>query len=571
MIGTIRRHQNWLWIVIITVTILSFVIFFSPNVKLGDTFRRTRASAEFGSINGQPISPDEYFPAETEARINYFLRHFPNWPDSAEATRDDLKRDTIFRVFLIHKLQEFDIHASDDAVARLARERLGKEVVDNLGRFHKEYFEPARVSMEDLGQYLRHEAGIQELVQVAASSAKLLNPREAEQLYRKDNEQLDTQVALFSASNYLAKVTVTPDAITNFYKLRAAKYRVPERVQVAYVEFSATNFLAEADKQLNQRTNVNAIVDEEYLRRGPESFKNDKGEKLPEAEAKAKLKEDIRHNLGLLEAYRKAAEFGNQLYNQQVTQESVFETLATTNGLAVKVTPPFDEDKGLENGDFPPQFRQRALSLTNQQQAVSFSPIRGTNAVYLIALKNKIPSELPPLEKIRDEVTADYKYSQAVDLARKAGAAFNTSVTNALAQKKPFAEVAAATNVPLINVPPFTPSTGLTNVDSRINPRMLQNYADNLKPDQASPFIPSQDGGMLIYMRERVPVSDAKLKQDLPEFLTRLRVYRQNEAFNQWFRRAAEQAKLTVPQKESIQPSSATAPRAATTPRAAAK
>jgi hypothetical protein len=37
----------------------------------------------------------------------------------------------------------------------------------------------------------------------------------------------------------------------------------------------------------------------------------------------------------------------------------------------------------------------------------------------------------------------------------------------------------------------------------------------------------------------------------LPEFLGKLRQYRQNEAFNQWFRRAAEQARLVIPAKES--------------------
>ena len=30
MFGTIRKHQQWLWIVIITLTILSFLIFFGP-------------------------------------------------------------------------------------------------------------------------------------------------------------------------------------------------------------------------------------------------------------------------------------------------------------------------------------------------------------------------------------------------------------------------------------------------------------------------------------------------------------------------------------------------------------
>jgi hypothetical protein len=47
-----------------------------------------------------------------------------------------------------------------------------------------------------------------------------------------------------------------------------------------------------------------------------------------------------------------------------------------------------------------------------------------------------------------------------------------------------------------------------------------------------------------------LPVSDDKVKEELPEFLARLRLYRQNEAFSQWFRREAEQARVSAPPKD---------------------
>ena len=39
MFGTIRKHQTWLWAVIITLTIISFVVFFSPYSKLNNERR----------------------------------------------------------------------------------------------------------------------------------------------------------------------------------------------------------------------------------------------------------------------------------------------------------------------------------------------------------------------------------------------------------------------------------------------------------------------------------------------------------------------------------------------------
>lgn len=551
MFGTIRRHQNWLWAIIIAVIVISFVLFFSPDVKFGTGGRRQNTS-EHGSINGQPITDKEFYPAYHEARINHFFRT-GQWPGNEESAQDALKRDAVSRVFLIGKLKELDISVSDEAVARLTRDRLPRELADNLGRFVKEYLEPNGSDMNTLERYLRHETGIQQLVQVASASAKLMQPREAEILYRKENERLNVDVALFWASNYLSRVTVTNEALLQYFTNNMAKYRVPERIQLAYVPFYASNYFEHADKLLGDRTNLNNAIDQEYYQKGPENFKDENGNKLSEADAKAKIKEDVRHAFAITEALRKANEFGTLLYNENVLKEEMFEKLAADKGLEVKVTEPFDRVKGLEEGDFPATFRQKAFSLTDQQP-VQPTPVRGSNTVYLIALKKRIPSEMQPFDKVKDQVTHDFKYEKAQQLARQEGQSFQTNATNAIVQGKSFADLAAAAKVEVISVPEFTPSTStLTNLDTRINFRTLHGVAADLKKGELSHFIPLMEGGLVVYMRDRQPVPEEKVKEEFADFLAKLRLYRQNEAFNQWFRKEVEQARVQLPQKEQPQ------------------
>ena len=547
MFGTIRRHQQGLWIVIITIIVISFVIFFSPDVNFLDS-RGGASQGDFGSIEGKPITREEYVNGFEEARINHFFRSGGQWPQSEDS--ENLKRDAIYRIFLIKKLGEYDIKVSDEAVARLTRDRLGRDLADNIGRFVTEFLQKEGVSMEELERYLRHEAGIQQLVSVAASSARLLNPKEAERLYRSENEGIKTEVAAFWGSNYLDKVTVTNEALGTFYTNNMARYRVPEQIQVTYVAFPATNYFDEADKQMAQATNLNAAIDQDYLQKGPDAFKNEKGEKLSEADAKARVKEDVRRTFAIMEARRKANDFATELYNQNITNVAAFEKLAANNKLELKVTDPFDRIKGLDETNFPPAFRQRAFQLT-EQQPISVQPLLGSNAVYVIALKNRIPSQLQKFDEVKDKIVGDYKYDRALQLARQDGQNFATTLTNNLAQKKSFDDVVKMTNAKLISVPEFTASTStLTNLDTRINFQTLRNVASDLKEGEASRFIPTGDGGFVVYLRDRVPVSDEKLKENLPEFLSRLRLYRQSEAFNQWFRKEAEQARLTIPQPE---------------------
>ena len=57
MFGTIRKHQSWLWAIIITVIIISFVWFFSPYTKMHDT---GRGMVNLGSIYGRKITDQDF-------------------------------------------------------------------------------------------------------------------------------------------------------------------------------------------------------------------------------------------------------------------------------------------------------------------------------------------------------------------------------------------------------------------------------------------------------------------------------------------------------------------------------
>ncbi|MEK7706947.1 MAG: hypothetical protein AAB380_03000, partial [Verrucomicrobiota bacterium] len=66
-------------------------------------------------------------------------------------------------------------------------------------------------------------------------------------------------------------------------------------------------------------------------------------------------------------------------------------------------------------------------------------------------------------------------------------------------------------------------------------------------PGQSSGFIPTSEGGFLVFVRERLPLELAKMTADLPEFMKSMRQARQNEAFNDWFRKEAEKGLRDTP------------------------
>src|SRR5512137_1170105 len=115
MFGTIRKHQTWLWAIIITLTIISFVIFFSPYSKLSDV--RT-GPVNLGSINGERISEEDF----VKARKEVYLRSFclsGNWPDDdAKKQGGEIERETYQWLLLIQKQKQLGIHIGTDVVAQ---------------------------------------------------------------------------------------------------------------------------------------------------------------------------------------------------------------------------------------------------------------------------------------------------------------------------------------------------------------------------------------------------------------------------------------------------------------------
>ena len=531
------------------VLIPPFLIYFSPW-KQGSGGGGRTGKVDLGSFNGQPISREDFIAAQKETRLNYFMRSGGReWPANDETGRKNIERDTIFRLFLLDKIRELDIHVSEQAVARAARERLGDYPPD---KFEHDYLLREGLTLEDFERYMRHEAAIQQLIGVAAATSKLISPREAESLYRKEHEQVATEVAGFWPSNYLSKVQVAPDAISKYYSNHLANYRIPERIQVNYIEFGASNFMAEAEKDINQKTNLNSYADGEYIRRGgTNTFKDTNGVPLAEKVAKEEIKNEALTHFALMSARRKAAEFGNKLLDQKQQTVQTFENLAAAEGYPVKLSPPFSASHGLDDTNFPTAFAEKALTL-RRDNPILYTPLPGERAVYLLALKTNIPGEMPSLDKIRDKVTADYKQSQALEMARNDGKAFQTTLTNGLAQKKSFEEISKQAGIKPITVPPFSSTTNsIPGLDERISVRTLQGVAFELKPGQASQFLPVSDGGFIVYLKERIPVSDAQVKAELPDYFAKLRIYRQNEAFNGWFRKEAEQARLTLPKSQT--------------------
>lgn len=555
MFASIRRHQKWLWLVIIVLVIISFVIYFDPT----HSSRNNRGSSagrsgDFGYLNDRPLSREELVEAYQEVRLRFRVGT-GRWPEEDEVGRQQFNVDGQVhqRLILIEKLKELKVRVTDEAVAdwiaNAFRDRdQGKFRLEMYQQFLQRVLAPARYTEADFQRFVRHEVGIQHLIALGSVSGSFVTPREAEALFRKENEQMTAQAVLFPASNYLASVTITDAGLEQFYTNNMARYRTPERVQVSYVRYDATNFLAEADQQLAQVTNLTALLQAEYQRRGPDFFKDKDGKVLSQEGAIEQRKQQERTNLALTAGAKKATEFAQQLfdlYEKQPNQTDNLEKLAAALGIQSAVTEPFSRSEGPKDLKVLDTFTEVAFALTSEQPMAS-EPLPGEDAVFVIALKKRIPSEVQPFAAVRDKVVEDFRRREALQAAHLAGQSLHAALTNGLTQGKTFEAICAEAKAVPIKLPPFARSTrSLSELEGRVDVGLLKDLAGSLAPGNTSDFIPTRDGGVILHLLSKQPVDEAKVKAELPVFLDRLREERRREASSEWFRKEAEVVRLT--------------------------
>jgi parvulin-like peptidyl-prolyl isomerase len=533
MIGTIRKHSKWLWIVIITITIATFIFWGSASNSGG----RNR-NYNFGTIDNEPVTQEAYVSAAKEAWLAFFLNYGAN-PNM----KFDEQRGTYDRLFWLKKLKDYNIHVDDAATFRVAQEFLQTNNV-TLDKLNQAF--GGRADLTDFERFLRHNLGIDQLMSVLGLSSDLITTQEVKALYLQHYQELATEAVFFSATNFeSAVVAPSPEALQQFYQQHLAEYHLSERVQVRFVKVDPTNFLADADQQIAKITNFMALLDAEYLKRGTNYYPH-----LTPAEAKKQMLQEQREIAARGFARKKADALADALSGMKPQHPSNIVALAANNGLQVKTTAPFEEQTGPAEQDLGLNFGRAAFALT-PEDPVSEQPVEDGDAYFILSLEKRLPSEILTLDRIHDRVVADYKRYQALQLARRAARQFAESATNNIAKGKTFDAIAAESKVKAVSVPPISLSTRtLPEVEDHLSTYEFQRIAFGTPVGKVAEPVLTPEGAVVVYVRQLLPIDEAKMKADLPQFYKNVRLARRQEAIGLWLQREREKSMRNTPLAE---------------------
>ncbi|MBI1839728.1 MAG: hypothetical protein HYR88_02610 [Verrucomicrobia bacterium] len=527
-----------------------FISYFTPGSGRGSLFKMSGEDIDLGRLNGEPITLAQFQDAQREAVFRMRFYTDRNSDHSAEQLRE-----FAYQVLLIgQQIKEHGIHPSQEAVARVALSFGVPDIGKFLESMPKE--QGVRLQKEDFVRFLEHEAGFRELTQLITSGTQLISPREVDEKFRKENQEMVVDAVFFNAPSYTNTVALTAEAIARYYTNYQSNYRLEERLQVAYAAFPKTNYFPQADQKLAAQTNLAAILNDMYQRQGATNFvdPNNPAVLLSEKDAKEKIKADVRGQIALTAAYNAASAVADKMMSDTNRSAKYFESYLAAAKIPTATSSPFEHSFApVEFKGVSAEFASRAFRLTNVDDAILFTPIMGEDAVYLTAVKRQMPSQVEPLEVVRSRVTGDYLRSQGRDLATQAGTAFYASLTNQLAAGKSFTEAAAASRLKVEALPPFSLGTdSLPELEGRADLPQLKNAVQSLANGAVSRFIYTRDGGMVARLRERRALADEVRKEKYTAFLQREKSTKANDSLMRWFQKV-EQDKLQRPAETRAQ------------------
>ena len=504
-----------------------------------------RGAGDFGTMYGHKITQQDYVEAQNEYYIFYRI-HYGEWPDkNPNLSRNDLKREIYIHLLFDQKAADLGIHISDDVV-----EQSAADLLRSLGRngqpvppdaFVKQFLQPEGLTADDFRRYVRHDLVIQQLIQAIGMPGELVTPQAATADYEREHREFSAQAVFFSASNYLSGVTVTPAAVAQFYTNYLADYHVPDRVQVNYVEFNVTNYLAQAKAEW-AKTNFDEVVEINYRQYGTNYFPD---ARTPDT-ARAKIRDLLIRNRALADANQQASEFASTLFALEPVKPENLAAVAKEKGLTVHLTAPFTSAYGPEDFEAPPEFTKTAFELTPDEPLAG--PVLGPSAMYILALGKQLPSEILPFDQNRARVTQDYRLHEATLLAQRAGTNFVHTLTSQMAAGKTFASVCVAAGLQPQALPPFSLSTSdLPELGNRAELNQLKQVAFSTPIGHASDFEETGDGGFILYVQAQLPVDQSVMNAQMPQFMAQLRRAQQNEAFNEWLQFEANRQLRNTP------------------------
>lgn len=496
MISIFRKNQQFLLVFITILIIIAFVWLYN------DTQIDRLGSDKIGQIYGRTLTQTDL---TRDARKFELARRLQLWElldalVAPAATQEQaLENFVLNSIVLRHEAAELGVQVLDQEVVEALKQLTifqtnGAFDPQKYATFVERALTPFGFTEAHVEELVRDQVRLQNVRSLLGSTVTL-SLGEVRSTVETGYQKTEVALINFTPAKFLPQIELTEEELKSAYEQRKEQLQTEEQRKVKFVKFPLPQTAA------------------------------------PDAE-KPQPTPDIQQ---LQKQADRASEFTQTVLDQETTFEEAarkFDVPAQESDFFTKLKP----DPQLEqvSGAVEAAFR---LSKEDPHSDV----IQSENAFYILHFEEVIPSRPLTFEEAQPQLVAQLKAERAQEQMRQKAAEVRAQIKAAMEGGQGFAEAAKAADVEVEKLPPFT----LAELDSEdpVPPPVAQKSLE-LKEGQLSEFLPSPEGGMLIYLQKRYPVEVATFEERQASISQALLNARRELAFREWLRMRREAAEI---------------------------
>ncbi|MDE1170603.1 MAG: SurA N-terminal domain-containing protein [Verrucomicrobium sp.] len=507
MLTILRRQSPVLMAIILGLISLSFLVFFQLPTLQG------LGHSTLGRIDGHGVGVDEFRQAQEGAYLLLMFQRGADLPGGEETTAV-VDRMAWQRLLLLASAERMHIAVTDaelgDFIQSLPFLRKdGKYDPAAYDAFAKGLAASRGITEDRFQEILRENLLIDKVIQ-SVSAPAALTPGEVDRLVSSRLGAAHAVAVRFRAADFAGQVSVTladADREAQDHEANPA-YRTLERRVVAVAPF----LLTPAEERLS-----------------------------------GKEKDAAKRQLGA-----RASEFSVAALDKAKGDPAAFRALAAAQKLSVTATQPFARSEA--PAGFPPSlsFNRAAFDLTaDVPVSDAVETDHGYYVLQLVRLEPSVP--LPP-EKSRLIAEKALRERRALELAQARGQALSAALRANLAAGQPWSTALEKAEKSLSPgprpaveaLPAFVPVEAARKSGDFAFLNALT-VSLSMAPGQVSPWVPTPEGGFLLFLEKRDPAASALAVSLRPQMERRALEDKREALFSDWFGARARQPGCKTP------------------------
>ena len=511
MIAVLRKHRQWLMIVILILAI-PFIFYFVQQPDYGAI-----RSTDLGRIYDRPVTNVEF---QRSGRL-FTLAQMLGLPLAQDLMMRPMSENDAYinfafnRIVLNHEAQELGIKPTQTEIAAYVKSL--RPFQGDGGQFDfKKYTEFTQTRLPALGFT---EAQLEELVsnQLALDRVKDLlgaglhvADSESREFYEQAYGKLHVAVVRFREDDFKKDLKLGDEEIAKYYEANKASLKTEEKRKVEFVAFA----LNEEEKKLAGKERVDAL--------------------------------------------QKLANRANDLVQALLEKDAKFPDVAAKIGAPVIATGEFTAKTPDPQLPPVPALSQAAFQLN---PAEPFSDaIQGPEGFYVLHLLGVTPAQPLTLEEAKPQIVDKLTKERLRQTVAAKGADTARVIREAIAAGTPLDSALNQVGLQAERIPPFAvmdppapppkPEEAQDKKPDAPDLPMIKSAVRDLNPGDSSEFVPSPQGGLVAVVEKRDPADPAGYEAAKTTFEKNYLQSKRAAVFDEWLHDRRQAAGLQGPPPE---------------------